>query len=101
MAKRRGKTSSRRGQSRGKKASRIVPSRQPVMLRSTAEKISVVIKNFITFLVLTVIAFVLYKVVESPFWNELFFLLLLIFGFVALAFVIVWLVLLWMKALRK
>ncbi|OGJ12317.1 hypothetical protein A3K62_00845 [Candidatus Pacearchaeota archaeon RBG_16_35_8] len=100
MAKRRGRNLSKRGQSRGKRTSKTVSSK-PVMLRSTHEKIKAVVKYILTSLFLTIVSFVLYKVVSSPFWNDLFFLLLMVLGFVTLAFVIVWLVLLWLKTLGK
>ena len=99
MAKRRGKTSSRRGQSRGRKsASRIMPQ---AAVRATSSKMGKVVKNLIVFLALFVVSFVLYKVTTNVFWDDLFFLLMLVTGFVALAFLIVWLVLWWLKAIGK
>ena len=99
MAKRRGKTSPKRGQSRGKKsASRTMPQ---AAVRVTSSKMGKVVKNLIVFLALFVVSFVLYKVTTNVFWDDLFFLLMLVTGFVALAFLIVWLVLWWLKAIGK
>jgi len=94
MAKRRGKTSSRLGQSRGKKPQRAA-------VRATPSKLGKVLKNIFLFLALFVVSFILYKVTTNAFWNDLFFLLMLVAGFVALAFFIVWMVLLWLKAIGK
>jgi hypothetical protein len=87
-----------------KRKSRKVAKRassQPVALRSTSDKIKVVTKNFIAFLVLFAVSYILYKIVSSGFFNNLFFLLVLVFGFVALAFFIVWMVLLLVKSMKK
>ena len=83
MAKRRGGRSKRAAT----KASKTVAH------RSTPEKIKLVVKNLIMFLIFFAISFIFYKVISNAFWNDLFFLFCLVFGFVALAFFIVWLVL--------
>ncbi|MEK6828722.1 MAG: hypothetical protein AABY15_01240 [Nanoarchaeota archaeon] len=76
-------------------------SSQPVALRSTSEKIKIVTKKFITFLVLFAVSYILFKITSEGFWHDLFLLLVLVFGFVALAFFIVWMVLLLMKSMGK
>ena len=91
MAKRRGARSKRSA----------VQASRPVALRSTPEKIKLVMKNLIAFLIFFAISFIFYKVTSAGFLNDLFFLLVLVFGFVTLAFLIVWLVLLLLKAMRK
>ena len=70
----------------------------PVALRSTVEKKKVVTKNFIMFISLFAVSYILWKVISAEFWNNLFFLLVLVFGFVSLAFFIVWMILLMLKA---
>ncbi len=76
---------------------RAVASKQ-VSVLPMSQKISIVVKNLIGFVILFLISFILFKVASAAFWNDLFFLLMLVFGFVGLAFFIVWLVLLYLKA---
>ena len=89
MAKKR----SKRGASRS--------SSQSSAVRSTPEKMKKVVRSIVMFLALFAVSFVLYSVTSAGFWNDLFFLLVLVFGFIALAFFIVWLVLLYLKASGK
>lgn len=68
---------------------------------SMSQKIDMVVKNLIAFFILFAVSFILYKVTSAVFWNDLFFLLMLVFGFVGLAFLIVWLILMFLKASRR
>lgn len=58
-----------------------------------SEKIGIVIKNFIVFFTLFIASFILYRLSSVGFWNDLFFLLILVFGFLSLALLIVWMIL--------
>ncbi len=91
MAKRRGGRSKRTPAKASNSAAR----------KSMPEKIKLVVKNLIGFLILIAISFILYRVSSAVFWNDLFFLFSLVFGFVALAFFIVWLVLMLLKQMNK
>jgi hypothetical protein len=62
------------------------------------QKVNAVIKNFVSFLILFIVSFILYGVTSVGFWNDFFFLLVLIFGFLALAFLLVWMIL---KLIKK
>jgi len=62
-----------------------------------SEKIGIVVKNFIVFIVLFIVSFILYSLSSAGFWNDLFFLLVLVFGFLSLALLIVWMILKLMK----
>lgn len=84
MAKKRSKTASKK-----------------VVAGTSEQKINAVIKNFIAFLILFIVSFILYEVTLVGFWNDLFFLLVLIFGFLALAFLLVWMILKLMKRSGK
>ncbi|MEX2017119.1 MAG: hypothetical protein WD876_01460 [Candidatus Pacearchaeota archaeon] len=70
-------------------------------LRSNSDKTKLVVRNIITFAILGLVFFGLNQLVSGEFWMDIFQLLWLICGFVALSFVIAWFVLLWMKALKK
>lgn len=70
---------------------------------SGPNKVKMVIQNFVVFLVLFILSFILYEVTKlsASFWNDLFFLLSMIFGFISLALFISWLILLLVKVIRK
>ena len=85
---------------RGRKGSSASMLRKKGFVASSS-KVSKVLKNLFVFLALFVVSLVLYKVTTNAFWNDLFFLIMLVAGFVTLAFLIVWLVLLWLKAIGK
>jgi hypothetical protein len=83
-----------------RKAKRAVKSNaqyKKISLMPISKKIDLVIKNFIIFLVLSIISFILYNLIPAGFWNDLFFLFLFVFGFVSLAFLMLWLVLRMLK----
>jgi len=86
MAKRRGKRSAS-GKANQQRAFGVDSS-----------KTKKVINNLFVFFVLFVVSLILFNVVPDGFWSDLLFLLMLVFGFVALAFLIVWLILLALKA---
>lgn len=73
----------------------------PKKVRATKRKIGLVLKNLILFVILALISFLLYSVSGKEVYQDFFYLLALILGFIALAFLIVLLILLFMRAFRK
>ena len=72
------------------------------VVRSNIRKISLVSKNLITFVILFVVSLVLYSASSSnSIYENLFAILTMIFGFVSLAFLIVFLIFVFMKMLKK
>lgn len=71
------------------------------LVRSNQRKISLVLKNLIVFAVLFVLSLVLYMGSSKDFYINLFAIFLIIFGFLALAFFIVLLIFIFMKALKR
>lgn len=67
-----------------------------------SQKLTFVVKNLIAFLILFAISYIFYKIIPatSIFLSDLFTLLMFVFGFVGLAFFIVWLVLMVLKGKR-
>ena len=85
---------------RSKKAVKKKSSNKTAV-RSTKKKIQLVLKNLILFGVLTGIFFFLYKVSNNEIFRTLHQLLAMVLGFVALAFLIVFLALVIMKGMNK
>jgi hypothetical protein len=90
---------------RGRRAGRAVSRHSrasPAAMKPVSDRIKMVTKNFSSFAVLAIISYIFYKFVfAAGFWDDLFFLLLLVFGFVALALLIAWMVLLLIRRRRK
>ena len=74
---------------------------EPVMVRSSKQRINLVARRLIFFVILFVLSLVLKIAVSNEIWKNLFEILTLIFGFVSLAFLIVLLILWFMKLIRK
>jgi len=70
-------------------------------IRYDKKKFNLAWKNFLFWLILSILSLVLYKVVSHPLWNTLFGILWIILGFIAVAFLIVVLVFLFMKSFRR
>jgi hypothetical protein len=65
-------------------------------------KFGIVLRNLILFVLLALISWILsYYVFESGVFADLFYLLLIIFGFISLAFFIALLVLLFLKWIKR
>jgi len=82
------------------KRSRDVGKTNKQLTRASGKKIGLVVKKLVLFIILAVASYILRSVTSGFFYN-LFFLLALIFGFIALAFLIVLLILLIMKGMKK
>jgi len=69
---------------------------------SISQKLNFVMKNLIAFFILFAISYIFYKIIPttSIFLSDLFTLLMFVFGFVGLAFLIVWLILMVLKGRR-
>ena len=77
-------------------------SRKPVAKKSPREsKFRMVVRNLILFAVLFIISYMLFSVAGQEIYINLFFMLSLIFGFVALAFLIAFLIFLFLRILKK
>jgi len=64
-------------------------------------KISVLLNNLLLFIALSLVSLVLTQFSSSAFFINLFSVLTIVFGFIALAFLIVFLVLILIRALSK
>ena len=71
------------------------------LVRSTKRKINLVLKNLILFAVLAFVSFCLYTFLNNELFRNLFSLLAMIFGFIGLAFLIVFLALLILRLMKK
>jgi len=72
-----------------------------VPVKSDKRKTSIVLKNILLFVVLCVVSVILYTVSTNEIYINLFLLLAIIFGFISVAFVIVYLVLLMIKGIKQ
>ena len=64
-------------------------------------KVSVLLNNLLLFIALSLVSLVLTEFSSNVFFINLFSVLTIVFGFIAVAFLIVFLVLLLVRALRK
>ena len=64
-------------------------------------KFGLVLKNLVLFAVLSIVAFFLFKVSEKEMYVNLFFMIALISGFLAVAFLIVLLIFAFLKILKN
>ena len=105
MAKKRGikkKSKKKVVRTKPKRVSKkLKPKKRVVKRRATGKKMSIVIKNLILFVVLAIISYLLYNVSGSELLRQLFYLAAILMGFIALAFLIVLLVLLFLRLLKK
>lgn len=87
-----------------KKRGKKVAKKKSVAKKSvkpTRNKIRIVLKNLFLFAVLTLISYILKLVSGNEVYQDFFLLLMWILGIIALAFLIILLVLVLIKALRK
>ena len=72
------------------------------LVRSSGRKIRVVISNLIIFTILSLVSWILFSVSgEGTLFNNLFWLLTFVLGFVAIAFLIVLVELIFLKGMGK
>lgn len=76
-------------------------SRRPAKLVGGKRKFALVVKNLILFTALALISFVLTYLLTNEVLNNLFLISSMVFGFVAVAFLITLLILLILKAFKK
>ena len=86
---------------RRKIAGKKVANKPKRMVRASKRKITLVLKNLILFIVLGLISFLLYSVSEKESLQNFFGILAIVLGFIALAFLLVLLILLFMRAFKK
>lgn len=65
--------------------------------KSNKQKINIVIRNLVLFAILTLISFLLYSVSTNELLINFFYLIAMVLGFVAFAFLIILLVFFFMK----
>ena len=82
------------------KVKRVV-NKPKKLVRSTKRKISLVLKNFVLFVVISLVSLALHSVSNNDLFKNLFLLLVIISGFVAVAFLIVFLIFLFLKLMKK
>lgn len=70
-------------------------------VRYDKKKFNLAWKNFLFWLILSILSLVLYKVVTNTLWKNLFGTLWIILGFIAVAFLIAVLVFLFLKSFRR
>ena len=71
-----------------------------IPIKSQAKKKDIVIKNLAIFVILFVASILLYSVSTQEMYSNLFFILSFIFGFVSIAFLIVYLVFFFRKVMK-
>ena len=84
-----------------KKTIKKVVSKPKKLVRFGKKKFHLVLKNLILFAILFILSLVIYNVSNNEIYSDLFFLLSMIFGFVAVAFLIILLVFLFMRVMKK
>lgn len=70
-------------------------------IKPTRGRISLVVKNLILFAVLTLVSWILNTISNDPIYQKFFYLMFMILLFVSIAFLISFLVLLFLKALKR
>lgn len=68
-----------------------------IAIRPKKQRFNLIVKNLILFTILSILCFLLYNVSSNPIYQDFFWLLALILGFVALAFLILFLTLLFIR----
>ena len=96
MAKKRSKKPSRKSS-----RARSMSSKPEKRVIASDKKISLVVKNMVSFLILLVLSVGLYFVSSSELWRNFFWITGLISGFVLISFLIVYLTLLFLKMFNK
>jgi len=89
-----------------RKKRRVVRKRKPIVNSaktiSSKFKFGIVLRNLIVFVLLALVSYLLYYFVfENTIFVNLFYFLWIVFGFIALAFLIALLVLLFMRWMKK
>ena len=84
-----------------KKTSKKFKKTNKKLTRTSSKKINLVVKNLLTFAILTIASYLIQEVSSNQIADNLFILLTIIFGFASLTFLIVLLILLIMKCLKK
>jgi hypothetical protein len=88
-----------RKKTRGKVLKKKVYSSSKSM--NVKKKTGIVINNLLLFIALSLVSFVLYRFVQNTFFTDLFFVMAMVFGFVAVGFLIAFLILIILKSVSK
>jgi len=86
---------------RGRKTRRVVRRGRTIKSAIAKNKVGLVIKNLLLFVILALISYALYSFLTNEVLVNLFLILSMVFGFVAVAFLITLLILLIMKSFKK
>ena len=100
MAKRRKKRKVARREIRHSAVRRVI-HKPTKLVRSSDRKIKIAIKNLILFAVLALVSWLLYGISEESLFQNLFSLLTVVLGAIAVTFLIVLVALLFLKGMRK
>ena len=91
-----------------KTAKKVMP-KKPIIVKKTTTvrsqfndtKFNRIIRSLLFFIILFIISLVLYSITTIEFWNNLFFLLMIIFGFISIALLIVFLIYAFSRILKR
>ena len=103
MAKKSVRRASKKTVSRSRPAKKK-PARKSMQRKSAgvkSRKLRIASRNLVMFVILFVLSLILYYASGQEFYVNLFFMLSILFGFLAMAFLIAYLVLFFMKVMRK
>lgn len=64
-------------------------------------KIKFALNRFLFFVILALVSFVVYSYIDNDLLNDLFFVMTMVFGFIAVGFLVVLLILFIIKNIRK
>jgi len=84
-----------------KRVSKKVSASKSLGRNDTKRKITIVLNNLLLFVALSLVSFVLYRFLQNDILVNLFYAMSMIFGFVAVGFLITLLILFVMKTVKK
>jgi len=87
--------------SSAKKAIKQTKIRYPISKKEIPAKINLALRKLILFAALFIISYILYSISSNKLLSNLFWMIALITGFIALAFFIAWLIFIMMKVERR
>lgn len=89
----------KRGKKVVRKATKRVKHRVPKL--NVKSRLSLVVNNLLLFIALSLVSLVLYRYIQNEFLINLFFAMAVIFGFIAVGFLIAFIILMIMKVVVK
>lgn len=80
---------------------RAINATSEIKSQFNQQKFTLVLRSLFLFIILFILSLLLYSLTSGSLWNNFFFLFVMIFGFVSLAFLIVFLIFVFYKLLKK